>query len=93
MISAPVSTLIMGSTAAPQVELYTTLACRVHRPDLPSIGAQAGRDLPNSFSTFQILVNDAIENALFKRMEMGQPNPCSSDPAVQATVAKLTTGT
>ncbi|KAJ6532748.1 major facilitator superfamily domain-containing protein [Mycena vulgaris] len=101
MALAPLSSLILGAQVGPQVELYTTLACRVHKPDyevepLTRVGTYSLH--PHGFSdlspSFNILVNGAIDDTLFKRtfsMNTTQPNPCSSDPAVQAAVAKFTT--
>jgi hypothetical protein len=94
MVHATISYTIVTASIAPQVELYTTLACRVHRPDLPDFDTyrRLPRDFAHSLSSFNIFANDTIANTLFKRMG-GQPNACSSDPTVQATVAKLSAST
>ncbi|KAJ7928150.1 major facilitator superfamily domain-containing protein [Mycena leptocephala] len=90
MALTPLSYIILSSTVGAQVELFTDLACRVHRPEfqLTSIDSRSmsPKILPNSLSSVKIIVN----NPDFAEMTPAF-TPCSSDPAVQAAVAKLTT--
>ncbi|KAJ7484399.1 major facilitator superfamily domain-containing protein [Mycena latifolia] len=96
MVLAPISSLIAAATVAPQVELYTTLACRVHRPEfesetLISINISLPRpDPPNFPRPFNILVDKVVDNASLST-KTPDTNPCSSDPVVQAAVAKFNT--
>ncbi|KAJ6525824.1 hypothetical protein DFH09DRAFT_1188244 [Mycena vulgaris] len=83
MVLWPFSAFILAATMAAKYELYTTLVCRVHRPELvneslTNTNSLLRLDLLNSHPSFNIV------NKMF------QPNPCSSDPVVQAAVAKLT---
>ncbi|KAJ7484398.1 major facilitator superfamily domain-containing protein [Mycena latifolia] len=100
MILGPVSTITLTATAAPQIELYTTLACRVHHK--PGFESEAltnidtsllPRGLPSFPSSFSVVVDNVVQSTFFKRLpvEVLDSNPCASEPAVQATVATLTT--
>jgi hypothetical protein len=91
MALTPLSYIILLSTVGAQVELFTDLACRVHRPEfqLTSIDSRSmsPKILPNSLSSVKIIVDNPDSAEMTPAF-----TPCSSDPAVQAAVAKLTTG-
>ncbi|KAJ7735098.1 major facilitator superfamily domain-containing protein [Mycena maculata] len=74
MAIVPIGSIIMAGMVAPQVELYTELACRIHRTDYRK-------------ETFA--GSDHLSNDLY--LQEASVNPCSSDPAVQAAVARLVT--
>ncbi|KAJ6532749.1 major facilitator superfamily domain-containing protein [Mycena vulgaris] len=83
MVLWPFSAFILAATMAAKHELYTTLVCRVHRPELvneslTNINTLLHLDLLNSHPSFSN-VNNAF-----------QSNPCSSDFPIQLAVAKLT---
>jgi hypothetical protein len=105
---SPFSTIAMSATIAPKIEIYTLLACSVHKPDI-------FRDSRLSTDIFHTLYNreDTLSSTTFPPsfnlaatdaeghhdnasdvsfMEKPVPSPCASDPVVQAAVSKLTTG-
>ncbi|KAJ7928155.1 major facilitator superfamily domain-containing protein [Mycena leptocephala] len=90
MVLTPLSYIILSSTVGAQVELFTDLACRVHRPEfqLTSIDSRSmsPKILPNSLSSVNIIVDNPDSAEMTPAF-----TPCSSDPVVQAAVAKLTT--
>ncbi|KAJ7098274.1 major facilitator superfamily domain-containing protein [Mycena epipterygia] len=104
MVLVPFSSIVLASTVVPQVELYSSLACRVHQPvhqpDSPRAPVarvdthSLFRNDPSNFPpSFNIAMNDGIENtetAFFKSDSL-ETSPCSSNPVVQATVAKFNT--
>ncbi|KAJ7698602.1 major facilitator superfamily domain-containing protein [Mycena rosella] len=100
MVLSLLSTTILAATVAPQIELFTTLACRArHRPgfrreSFTVINASLlSYSLPNSPPSFNIVLNDGVEHVTLKSVfvEATDPDPCASDPAIQATVATLMT--
>ncbi|KAJ7729399.1 major facilitator superfamily domain-containing protein [Mycena maculata] len=74
MVFVSIGSIIMAGTVAPQVELYTELACRVHRTD---------------YRKETLAGSDHLSNDLY--LKEASANPCSSDPVVQAAVARLAT--
>jgi hypothetical protein len=101
----PFTSIGSSATIAPRIELYTTLACSIHRPDI----------FGESFQQLDILdfiqhSNDygipavahqsrsdvfMIEKSLQTNDAATPPTRkqrCASDPVVQAAVAKLTSG-
>ncbi|KAK7054690.1 hypothetical protein VNI00_003153 [Paramarasmius palmivorus] len=87
----PISAMAMAATIAPRVEVYTMLACRVHKPDIyyesdyyaPQLQA-FGNSTTSLFQQSQLNANVHIE--------LAKANPCAADPVVQAAVAKLAAG-
>ncbi|KAJ7698588.1 major facilitator superfamily domain-containing protein [Mycena rosella] len=91
MVLAPFSSIISTATVAPQLELYNTLACCIHKPQV------TGLETHSSFhqglwisSSFTIAVDDTVERTF---LQSGPPillsDPCSSDPDVQGAAAKM----
>ncbi|KAJ7709720.1 major facilitator superfamily domain-containing protein [Mycena rosella] len=100
LVCTPLSTIAMSATMAPKIEIYTLLACSVHKPEIfedmrahlpsyvrPNEASTARTIFPPSFDI-------AINNNSSTIISMDEPhaNPCASDPVVMAAVAKLTTG-
>ena len=93
----PFTSIATSATIAPRIEVYTTLACSVHRPDI----------FGESFRQLDIL--DFIQHSDDHRIPVvAHPSSpvdindadtpptrkqrCAADPVVQAAVAKLTSG-
>ncbi|KAI0072772.1 MFS general substrate transporter [Panus rudis PR-1116 ss-1] len=72
----PFTAIAMSASLAPRIEIYTKLACEVHRPEYSVGQGNTSASWINEFITATIL--DGKED---KR--------CASDPVVQAAVAKL----
>lgn len=71
-----------SATIAPRIEVYTSLACRVHKPEV----------FQQSFSSISF---GKLPNTTLSQENNIQPNIpylCASEPIVQAAVATLTTG-
>jgi hypothetical protein len=95
----------MSATMAPRIEIYTVLACSVHKPDIfkqSFPGLELGlveepRQLPTHSSARLIggiyppHLTDKSGQATNASVPT-KPNLCASDPVVQAAVAKLTAG-
>jgi hypothetical protein len=89
-----------SATVAPRIEIYTLLACFVHRPDIfkipQTVGAHAG--FPTGAPVFTDVTSRVFaSSASVLGLQNGtdataQPSLCASDPVVQAAVAKLTVG-
>jgi hypothetical protein len=101
MLCTPFSTIAMSATLAPKIEIYTLLACSVHKPEIFR-DSRLLSHVPSSLALHQALVETtfppsfdiAINNATAPIISMDTPHasPCASDPVVIAAVAKLTTG-
>ncbi|EJD42203.1 MFS general substrate transporter [Auricularia subglabra TFB-10046 SS5] len=97
----PLASIAMSTTIAPRVQIYTRLACMVHRPEYMSEGAKAaptvvdgwgmpppqGPTLGNHTLVIPVVLpeHDTAANNTI-------PSPshqCASDPVVKAAVAKL----
>ncbi|KAJ7150962.1 major facilitator superfamily domain-containing protein [Mycena crocata] len=89
MLLSPFSTIILSAKVAPEVELYTALACRVEKPEETNTSFFLPNHQPNVTPSFDVL----FETLQTAPVQTAAFNPCSSDPAVQAAVAKLTTAT
>ncbi|KAJ7444922.1 major facilitator superfamily domain-containing protein [Mycena latifolia] len=98
----PLSTIAMSATMAPKVEIYTLLACSVHKPEIFRDTQLLSTFLPSSLrlpeeptvgTAFPPSFDIAISNNTSTVISMDKPqaSPCASDPVVQAAVAKLTT--
>ncbi|KAJ7154672.1 major facilitator superfamily domain-containing protein [Mycena filopes] len=88
MVLAPLSATILTLTVAAQVELYTQLACRVHRSEFQLVGSTSPPVFPPSFNK----MNSAFTvRSIASTIQTLDVPPCSADPGVQAAVAKLTT--
>lgn len=87
---------------APRIEIYTILACSVHKPDIfkqSFPGLELGlveepRQLPTHSSAQLIdrIYPSYSTNKATNESVPTKPNLCASDPVVQAAVAKLTAG-
>jgi len=93
---------------APRIEIYTTLACRVHKPDIfeqSFPGLELGLvDTSGVFGQLHTDSSELLVDQIYRPRltdSLGQttrenpatkPNRCASDPVVQAAVAKLTAG-
>ncbi|RDB23050.1 putative membrane protein C14C4.07 [Hypsizygus marmoreus] len=102
----PFTAIAMAATMAPRIEIYTLLACSVHKPDifrhsLPSLNGTSGLPLPgisavtpgSKFISLQFNTTMPFilpMSGLKNNTEPGKPTLCASDPVVQAAVAKLT---
>ncbi|KAF7363597.1 MFS domain-containing protein [Mycena sanguinolenta] len=97
LVFTPVSTMVASATLAPKVEIYTLLACSVHKPEifkdrhfLPAPSFQSSAEtIKTTFPlSFDIATNTSspavIPLADYPTQE------CNSDPVVRAAVAKLT---
>ena len=90
---------------APRIEIYTVLACSVHKPDIfkqSFPGLELGLvEEPRQLSTHSSVqlidrvylphLTDKLGRAANGSVPTN-PNLCASDPVVQAAVAKLTAG-
>ena len=96
----PFTAIATSATAAPRIEIYTTLACSVHRPDIFGESFQQPDIL--DFVQHSGIPATAHRYSIFsveKSLQVGDADTpptrkqrCASDPVVQAAVAKLTTG-
>ncbi|KAF8217737.1 major facilitator superfamily domain-containing protein [Mycena galopus ATCC 62051] len=84
MVLTPLSTVILASMVGAKVELYTNLVCRVHPPKFQPTSPDLNFFWPNTLRNFP----HPISTQTFDDF-----TPCSSDPGVQAAVAKFTTVT
>ncbi|KAJ7097761.1 major facilitator superfamily domain-containing protein [Mycena belliarum] len=102
LLATPISTIAMSATMAPKIEVYTLLACSVHKPEIfkdtqlfsahlpPSL--RPHDDGPNTGASVRPSFDVALSNtSTMNAMTDQKPSPCASDPVVQAAVAKLTT--
>ena len=94
----PFATIAMSATLAPRVEIFTTLACRVHRPDIYDQGfmGNAGESLRatskfilSHVSSNLLQVHSVSTRGLEYNELIGSGKRCASDPVVQAAVAQL----
>lgn len=93
----PIISIAMGSTIAPKVDIYTTLACIQHKPEIMD-----NRSIPLSLFTLTVAptdnvsyfsYNDAKELPGAIDIPTQKPsNPCKADPVVNAAVAQLAGG-
>ncbi len=95
----PFAAIAMSATLAPRVEVYTTLACRVHRPDIYDqdfSGTAANRAVsktnPSHYVSSSILGIHNFGTRGLKFNGLVEGKRCASDPVVQAAVAKLSAG-
>lgn len=104
MVIVPITAIATSSTIAPRIEVYTMLACSVHKPDIFKETYRLGRPLYdddilyNSLLVHQVAPSPTAREGFWAGNVMNGtvPNPpgqnlCASDPVVRAEVAKLTT--
>ncbi|KAJ6525633.1 major facilitator superfamily domain-containing protein [Mycena capillaripes] len=98
LVCTPLSTIAMSTTIAPKVEVYTLLACSVHKPEifrdrkyLPSYTPSLWPHSEPNDTTFPPSFDIAMKSGISTSMEKPKPSPCASDPVVLAAVARLTT--
>lgn len=102
MFCTPFATIAMSATIAPKIEIYTLLACSVHKPEIFRDQHLLSTNLPFSLRpqkdslvdiTFPPSFDIAINNNTSTMDELnGSPSTCATDPVVLAAVAKLATG-
>jgi hypothetical protein len=89
----------MSATLAPRVEVYTTLVCAVHRPDIlkqsfPDVAlghhARSHDPIEITFPKSQHLNIKSLSKA--NRNSPNHRNLCAADPVVQAATAKFIAG-
>ncbi|TFK72774.1 MFS general substrate transporter [Pluteus cervinus] len=97
----PFTSIAMGATIAPRIELYTILACSTHKPDIFNDTYRDSGSHLTGWSTLHITpensilkvpimwVNTPDTRSAEKPSDPKKPNLCASDPVVQAEVAKL----
>jgi hypothetical protein len=99
----PFSAIAMAATIAPRIEIYTMLACGVHKPEHTSNSDPSGIPTRSPFSYGKYSQEFGVPPPLLASVGFGssvngvetqipQWKACASDPVVQADVAKLTTG-
>ena len=105
----PFTAIASSATVAPRIEIYTTIACSIHRPDIFGDKfqqldildfVQHSNDYvipPVAHRSGSVDVSDVF--MIEKSLQINNPDTpptrkqrCASDPIVQASVAKLTTG-
>ncbi|KAJ6502368.1 major facilitator superfamily domain-containing protein [Mycena sanguinolenta] len=98
LVFTPVSTMVASATLAPKIEIYTLLACSVHKPEIfkdrhflpvPSFQSSAETIKTTFPPSFDIATNTSSPVVI--PMADYPTKECSSDPVVIAAVAKLTT--
>ncbi|KAF9246164.1 major facilitator superfamily domain-containing protein [Melanogaster broomeanus] len=85
----PIGSIGFSATFAPRVAMYTSLACRVHMPEIVSSGLSS----PYPWSTTNAADILPLPHGLDGNgdtMVDHSPQKCASDPVVQAVVARLT---
>ncbi|KAJ7087857.1 major facilitator superfamily domain-containing protein [Mycena epipterygia] len=100
----PFATIAMSATIAPKIEIYTLLACSVHKPEIFRDQQLLSTNLPFSLRphkdplvgitfppSFDIAINNSTSTIISMDEPSRSPNTCSTDPVVLAAVAKLTT--
>ena len=105
LIIIPFASIGTSATLAPRIEVYTTLACSIHRPDIfgESFQQLDILDLLQDSNDYGIpAVAHQSRSDIFMIGKSLQTNDaaapptrkqrCASDPVVQAAVAKLTSG-
>ncbi|KAG2019931.1 hypothetical protein CC2G_005324 [Coprinopsis cinerea AmutBmut pab1-1] len=85
----PFSALAQSSMLAPKVELFTMLACRVHKPDIYDGGLLQASPAQIPETSAASLIASVVLPEVTKFDHLTAPNPCATDPTVQAAVAKL----
>ncbi|KAI3600040.1 hypothetical protein WG66_011111 [Moniliophthora roreri] len=90
IVMLPLATMAMAATIAPRVEIYTMLACRVHKPDVYYesdyyISWLQDYRRPDNFT----MSHNQVHSYGSVHVQTARANPCAADPVVQAAVAKL----
>ena len=102
----PFTSIATSATAAPRIEIYTTLACSIHRPDIFGESSQqldildfvqplSNYRIPAAHQSGSIDISDVLIGKSLQFNDADSPptrkQRCASDPVVQAAVAKLIT--
>jgi len=90
----------MSATLAPRVEVYTTLACAVHRPDILKqsfSNVALGHYARSHHDPIEVTFPESQHFFNFKLPGKANRNPphrnlCAADPVVQAATAKFIAG-
>ena len=102
----PLIAIASSSTITPRIEIYTTLACSILKPEYGEspqqpdiVGFLHSNDCRSSAVAHQsscVVISDIL--TIYKSLQTKGPDTpltrkqrCASDPVVQAAVAKLTT--
>lgn len=102
----PFTSIAMAATIAPKIEIYTLLACSVHKPEILQQTLNGSVELPIDTLLIYPIIPRGYSNYDFDTSQLftlplpafqndtHTPKPiiCASDPVVQAAVAKLSTG-
>ncbi|KAJ7707843.1 major facilitator superfamily domain-containing protein [Mycena metata] len=91
MAFAPLSATLLTLAVAAQIELYTQLVCRVHRPEF-QLASNANFTTPNQIPLALPSFN-MMKSGLVTLITGGGLPPCSEDPDIQSAVARFTTAT
>ncbi|KAF7294735.1 MFS domain-containing protein [Mycena indigotica] len=87
LVATPFSTIAMSATLAPKVEVYTLLACSVHKPEIfEAVASYVPPAVPPPTIANEIPVSFEIATAHEYPVK-----ECTADPVVSAAVAKLST--
>lgn len=79
----PLVSIASTAMLAPRVEVYTTLACAVHKPDI------LGRIVPQIALGQPLTLHESAASDFHTRRH---DHLCAADPIVQAATAKLIAG-
>ncbi|KAJ7753718.1 major facilitator superfamily domain-containing protein [Mycena metata] len=91
MAFAPLSAALLTLALAAQIELYTQLVCRVHRPEF-QLASNANFTMPNQIP-LTLLSFNMMKSSLVTSITGGGLPPCSEDPDIQSAVARFTAAT
>lgn len=93
LVFTPLSTIAGMMTMAPKLEIYTLLACSVHKPEI----FRDRQFLPSYIPSYLQLNTDPIDITFPPSFDIAFNNgsskttECAADPVVLAAVARLTT--
>jgi len=92
----PLTSIATSATLAPRVEVYTILACAVHKPDIlgqnfPEIAPGRRIDF-RDFHARTHKLHPLLDYRSLSEADSPNQNLCATDPVVQAATAKLIAG-
>ncbi|KAJ7063503.1 major facilitator superfamily domain-containing protein [Mycena amicta] len=90
LVATPFSTIAMSATLAPKVEVYTLLACSVHKPEIFKDMIATHQTFSHPLSPFVETKNLSGVSTLRIRQEY-PVSECTEDPVVSAATARLST--
>jgi len=93
LVAAPFTSAVGSAKIAPRLEIYTILACSVHKPDI------AGRDFGHVLLGLPVFAlpphfhgHTGLDSFTAGASSSFNASTCGSDPVVQAAVANLMAG-